>query len=57
MNNASAEYVSGIEVLRLWAVQGLREVLSCLRFAHALLIDFVHCQIWQDAMLSIALQR
>ncbi len=56
MNNASVEYVSGIEVIKAFRRSLALEKFSKAVYASAYaFIDWMsHCQIWQDAMLSIA---
>ena len=57
MNNASVEYVSGIEVIKAFGQSASSyEKFSKAVYAsaHAFIDWMSHCQIWQDAMLSIA---
>ena len=56
MNNASVEYVSGIEVIKAFGQSASSyEKFSKAVYAsaHAFIDWMKHCQIWQDAMLSI----
>ena len=57
MNNASVEYVSGIEVIKAFGQSASSyEKFSKAVYAsaHAFIDWMSHCQIWQDAMLAIA---
>ncbi|WP_282710141.1 ABC transporter ATP-binding protein [Lancefieldella sp. Marseille-Q7238] len=57
MNNASVEYVSGIEVIKAFGQSASSyEKFSKAVYAsaHAFIDWMSHCQIWQDAMLSVA---
>lgn len=57
MNNTSVEYVSGIEVIKAFGQSASSyEKFSKAVYAsaHAFIDWMSHCQIWQDAMLSIA---
>jgi len=57
MNNASVEYVLGIEVIKAFGQSASSyEKFSKAVYAsaHAFIDWMSHCQIWQDAMLSIA---